>query len=74
MALASPVEAAGPPVGGCPTGGGWRLAPLGITLPIDVGNFHDQNGDGWICFRVNPGQTTKNNFQSWTVKDNTNPL
>lgn len=75
--LLQPAPAEAAPVGGCPTGDGWNLTLLAFTLPdgIDVGNFHDQNGDGWICYRVNKGQTKKNNgFPSWTVKDNTNPL
>jgi hypothetical protein len=71
LVLAVPVSADG----GCPKGDGWNLVPLVFTLPdgIDVGNFHDQNGDGLVCFRVNKGQSEKNDFPSWTVKDNTNP-
>lgn len=72
-------NAQGEPVGGCPPGGGWELRTVGSTLPkstggVDVGNFHDQNGDGWICRRVNPGTSKVNGSESWTVKDNTNPL
>ena len=71
LVLAVPVSAGG----GCPRGGGWNLVPIDFTLPngIDVGNFHDQNGDGYVCFRVNKGQSEKNGSESWTVKDNTNP-
>ncbi len=71
LVLAVPVSADG----GCPSGGGWSLISIDATLPdgIDVGNFHDQNGDGLVCFRVNKGQSEKNDFESWTVKDNTNP-
>jgi hypothetical protein len=64
----------GEPVGGCPPGGGWRLVELGDTLPVDVGNFHDQNGDGFVCQRDNPGLSKRNGETTWTVKDNTNPL
>jgi hypothetical protein len=71
LVVAAPVSAGG----GCPRGGGWNLVSIEFTLPngIDVGNFHDQNGDGLVCYRVNKGQSQKNGFESWTVKDNTNP-
>ena len=69
-----------PPLGGCPPGSpnqvvGWfppaRLADVDPAL--DVGNFHDQNGDGFICLRINPGLTKKHRPpRAWTVKDNTN--
>jgi hypothetical protein len=75
VAVASPAAANGP-IGGCPSGDGWDLRPLASTLPetFDNGNFHDQNGDGWICRQINEGQSNKHGEQSWTVKDNTNPL
>jgi len=64
-----------PPVGGCPSGDGWfPPLPLADTIPLDVGNLHDQNGDGLICVRINQGLTMK--FRPprvWTVKDNTRP-
>ena len=74
MAVAGAVSA--DPVGACPAGDSWSLVELGATIDgIDVGNFHDQNGDGYVCVRVNQGQTKKNGgFPSWVVKDNTNPL
>jgi len=41
---------------------------------LDVGNFHDQNGDGLVCVRINQGQTMKKRPpRAWTVKDNTGP-
>ena len=71
---AASVPAAGANGGGCPSGDGWALFPAGGLIDgIDVGNFHDQNGDGLVCVRANKGQTTKNAFLSFTVKDNTNP-
>ena len=36
--------AAGPPVGGCPAGGGWYL-----ILPIHQPQAADHNGDAWLC-------------------------
>lgn len=61
--------------GGCPDGDGWFLAPSSAVIPeVDNGNQKDQNGDGLVCARVNKGQSEKNAFPSWTVKDNTNPL
>jgi hypothetical protein len=67
-----------PPTGGCPSGSpnkaGWFAPlPLADTIPLDVGNFRDQNGDGLVCVRINQGLTMK--FRPpriWTVKDNTN--
>jgi hypothetical protein len=70
---AAPFASAQEPVGGCPRGGGWNLVPLSDTLPRDVGNFHDQNGDGFVCQRDNPG-LSKHDGTTWTVKDNTNPF
>ena len=81
-AIGIPVAAAGgagaaPPVGSCPTGDGWfPPLPLEHTEPdlLDVGNFHDQNGDGLVCVRINQGQTMKKRPpRAWTVKDNTGP-
>lgn len=64
-----------PPVGGCPSGGGWGLVTTGFVIPrLDNGNFKDQNGDGLLCARLNPGQTAKNGVPSYTIKDNTNPI
>lgn len=61
--------------GGCPTGDGWTLAPVGIAIDaLDNGNYADQNGDGLACFKVNKGQTAKNGPDSFTWKDNTNPV
>jgi hypothetical protein len=63
------------PVGGCPTGDGWNLELVSEAIPeLDNGNFADQNGDGWGCFKVNRGQSAKHGEESWTWKDNTNPL
>ena len=45
----APAAGAQGPVGGCPSGDGWSLVGLDETLDIDVGNFHDQNGDGFVC-------------------------
>jgi hypothetical protein len=76
-AFAAPVASAQEqePVGGCPTGDGWQLAPLGFVIDdLDNGNFADQNGDGWACLRGNRGQTVKHGIASVTWKDNTNPL
>ena len=38
---------------------------------MDNGNVHDQNGDGWACFRENKGQSAKNQYPSYTWKGNT---
>ena len=74
-AFAAPVASAQDPVGGCPTGDGWGLTPIEDAIPaIDNGTFADQNGDGWGCFKVNKGQSAKHGEESWTWKDNTNPL
>ncbi|MGH3028158.1 MAG: hypothetical protein ACRDMW_06360 [Gaiellaceae bacterium] len=63
------------PVGGCPPGDGWNLELVSEAIPdLDNGNFADQNGDGWGCFKVNKGQSAKHGTESWTWKDNTNPL
>src|SRR5215218_9265291 len=66
---------AAPPVGGCPpdtgrpTTGWFPPSPLADVDPaLDVGNFHDQNGDGLICVRINPGLTKKfRPPRAWTV-------
>jgi len=72
--IPSPVSAANDP-GGCPQGGGFFLLPTRFIIDeLDNGNFHDQNGDGLVCVKVNKGQTEKNGNISFTVKDNTNPL
>ncbi len=72
--ITSPVSAANDP-GGCPQGGGFFLLPADFIIDeLDNGNFHDQNGDGLVCVKVNKGQTEKNGNISFTVKDNTNPL
>jgi hypothetical protein len=65
-----------PVVGGCPTGDGWGLLPTSSFLDaLDNGNIADQNGDGFACFRINPGQSAKHDgANSYTWKDNTNPL
>ena len=74
-AFAAPVASAQEPVGGCPTGDGWGLIETSEAIPeLDNGNFADQNGDGWGCFKVNRGQSAKHDSESWTWKDNTNPL
>ena len=36
--------AAGPPIGGCPTGTSWEL-----ILPQHQPQAADLNGDGWLC-------------------------
>ena len=37
-----------------PTAIGWSLQPLANVDPaLDVGNFHDQNGDALVCVRIN---------------------
>lgn len=68
-----------PPQGECPprsspTAIGWSLQPLANVDPaLDVGNFHDQNGDALVCVRINTGLTKKTRPSvAWTVKDNTN--
>jgi hypothetical protein len=58
----------GRPVGSCPSGGGWTLAPVFQAQAGDNGNIHDQNGDRWACRKPNPGKGGS------TWKDNTNPL
>ncbi len=71
------VAQAGGPVGGCPEGKGslWQVSSVNVVRPSDVGNKHDQNDDGWICFRVNKGLSKKlDNNSVWVVKDNTNRL
>ena len=75
-AFAAPVASAADPVGGCPTGDGWVLDEIIFVIDaVDNGNFEDQNGDGWACYRINKGQTAKHDgFPSFTWKDNTNPL
>ncbi|MEX1343971.1 MAG: hypothetical protein AB1Z63_04795 [Candidatus Limnocylindrales bacterium] len=64
----------GDPVGGCPTGDGWSLVPIAFVIPDwDNGNYKDQNGDGWICFKSNPGLNPEP-FPVRTWKDNTQPI
>ena len=60
--------------GECPKGGGWELEQVFRVTELDVGSAADQNGDGEICFRVNPGKTHTDPDGNvlWTVKDNTN--
>ena len=59
--------------GGCPSGDGWVLSSvIAVVESVDNGNYADQNGDGLSCFRFNKGQSAKNNFASFTWKDNTN--
>ncbi len=42
-----PAGAAGPPIGGCPTGAGWGLVqPSG---PDHLSAAYDFNGDGSVC-------------------------
>ena len=60
--------------GGCPTGGDWNLATtFSVLESVDNGNYADQNGDGFICYKINKGQTKVNDYSSWTWKDNSNP-
>jgi hypothetical protein len=42
--MVSGTVAAGPPIGGCPTGSWWRL-----ILPIHQPQAADHNGDAWLC-------------------------
>jgi len=75
---AAPVQAA---QGGCPSGGDWiGPVPSYFVIPsIDKGNFGDQNGDGYLCFRI-PDGFCGNRGQgdaapvcgAWVWKDNTN--
>ena len=59
---------------GCPTGGGWSLGQVEYVLEAtDNGNYADQNGDGWVCAKLNKGQSPKYGAMSFTYKDNTNP-
>ena len=51
-----------------------RHRGFGSDSRADNGNFADQNGDGFGCFNVNRGQSAKHGSESWTWKDNTNPL
>lgn len=74
LATAMASSAAMACVPGCPPGDGWDLVRLSETIDLDVGNFHDQNGDGYVCRKINPGLSAKNESETWTVKDNTNPL
>lgn len=85
------------PVGDCPSGttsdgpdpeaNGWTLTEIGGTIPEDVGNKRDQNGDGYVCQRFTYGLRLKyGDYDSppqpvlgdccgyWAVKDNTTPL
>jgi hypothetical protein len=59
-----------PSEAGCPKGGNWNLRPLDATIEADQGNFHDQNGDGFICQFSNPNNNPSG-FPDWVVKDNT---
>ena len=73
--VATTGSAGAAPVGGCPSGDGWfPPLPLADVDPaLDVGNFHDQNGDGLVCVRINRGLTMKvRPPRAWTVKDNAN--
>ena len=74
IALVPGAASAGPPEPGCPRGGGWELEQLFRVTELDVGNAADQNGDGMVCIRVNPGKTRTDpdGNELWTVKDNTN--
>ena len=74
IALLPGAASAGPPERDCPRGGGWELEDLFRVTELDVGNAADQNGDGMVCVRVNPGKTRTdpNRNELWTVKDNTN--
>ena len=75
ISLATTASAgAAPPVGGCPSDD-WILFSVSAVLPgVDVGNFHDQNGDGFACWHFNKGLTPKvRPTYAWTIKDNTNP-
>ena len=75
VAVAAGDARADPAPGGCPTGDGWFFQPLADHDPaLDVGNFHDQNGDEFVCVRINRGHSKKAPPTAWTVKDNTNPL
>ncbi len=74
VALLPGAASAGPPERGCPRGGGWELEQVFRVTQLDVGNAADQNDDGMVCIRVNPGKTRSNpdGAELWTVKDNTN--
>ena len=49
-ALVPGAASAGPPIGGCPTGGSWELRyPQHQPQPADL------NGDGWVCRFLLPG-------------------
>jgi hypothetical protein len=53
VAMVPGTASAGPPVGGCPTGGHWEL-----VLPRHQPQEADKNGDGWLCradFFAGPG-------------------
>ena len=71
-ATASACQSLPDPVGGCPTGDGWTLAPaFAAAFPVNLpanGNAADQNGDFWACMKRNKGTS------GTTWKDNTNPL
>lgn len=65
------------PVGGCPAQAGWTLYELSpsATGPLDIGNFKDQNGDGWACYRLDKQKhVTDGGAYGWVWKDNTNPV
>jgi hypothetical protein len=74
VAMVPGVASAGSHGSACPKGGGWELVPAGLVTEFDVGNAADQNGDGAVCVRINPGKTRTDPSGSelWTVKDNTN--
>jgi hypothetical protein len=66
------VAQAGPPTGGCPSGGHWELLGTDWVIPaIDNGNYSDQNGDGLLCATFPQGNLKHDG--GWTWKDNTNP-
>ena len=72
VAMVPGVASAASPASSCPKGGGWVVEELFRVTELDVGNASDQNGDGLVCVRVNPGKTRtdRNGYELWTVKDN----
>lgn len=58
----------------CPTG--WFVSPLIpeeiLGHPDGAGKW-DNNGDGWICFKIHPGNGNDPEFNNSNVKDNNNP-
>ena len=59
--------AIGPPVGGCPNGGGRLLTPTFLWSAGDNGHTGDENADTWACRKPNPGRG------GYTWKENSNP-